>query len=140
MKDDPGKDEPKRSDIEIKAYLGPRTARRDPLDAAIESAFQSARREGEPHLEMKSALLASYDAFQRRKRNRISLSLFADAFGLSALARPAGAAALMSAICVAGFAAGAASGAGRDDTYTEIAMAFDQSFAFTAEDASWAGE
>lgn len=137
------KDVNQRRGIDGKAYPGPgqiQGAGGDPLDAAIDSALAATRRAGDPQFEMKSALLASFDAFQRRKRNRFSLSLFADAFGVRALGRPIGAAALMSAICITGFAAGAASGVGADDTYTELAMAFDQSFAYSAEDASWAGE
>lgn len=113
----------------------------DAIDALLDDVFRQSRSLQEiPGMEFKDGLLASYDAYMRRRRNRLSLTLFADAFGWRALARPFGAAAMLGSLCVAGFIAGAAASPGEAETYAELSSAFEQSFALTEENGSWAEE
>lgn len=85
-------------------------------------------------------LLASFDDHQRRRRNRLSLSLFADAFGWRALSRPLASAGILAGLCATGFIAGAAASPSDRETYAELAASLDQSFGYSEEDASWAEE
>lgn len=111
------------------------------IDALLDDVFRQSRSLQEiPGMEFKDGLLASYDAYMRRRKNRLSLALFADAFGWRALARPLGAAAMLGGLCVAGFVAGAAASPGEAQTYAELSSAFEQSFALTEENGSWAEE
>jgi hypothetical protein len=87
-----------------------------------------------------SGLLHGFDAHVRRKNNALSLSLFADAFGWRALARPLAAASLLAGICTTGFVAGAAASPSDGDTYAELSAAFDQSFNLSEDTVSWAKE
>jgi hypothetical protein len=111
----------------------------DAIDALLDDVFQQSRSLTEiPGMEFKDGLLASYDAYMRRRKNRLSLALFADAIGWRALARPFSAAAALGSVCVAGFIAGAATPSGEAQTYAELSSAFEQSFALNEENASWA--
>ncbi|OFW99615.1 MAG: hypothetical protein A3E78_00520 [Alphaproteobacteria bacterium RIFCSPHIGHO2_12_FULL_63_12] len=113
----------------------------DALDALLDEVFRQSRGHAAiPGMEFKSLLLSSYDEHMRRRRNRLSLALFADAFGLRALARPLGAAAFLGAVCAIGFVAGVAEAPRDTETYAELALAIDQSFALTEEVGSWAEE
>ena len=113
----------------------------DAIDALLDDVFRQSRGLTEiPGMEFKDGLLASYDAYIRRRKNRLSLALFADAIGWRALARPFAAAAALGGVCVAGFIAGAAASPGEAETYAELSSAFEQSFALTEENASWAEE
>lgn len=75
--------------------------------------------------ELRARILAGFDDFHRRRRARLSLQSFAEAFGWRALARPRAAAALLAGLCAIGFFAGAAVGDAGD---VELAAALDQSF------------
>ncbi len=90
--------------------------------------------------DLAARLLSDYDTHQRRRRERLSLASFADAFGWRALARPIAAAGLLGSLCAGGFIAGAAATTGGADAYAELSTAIDQSLDFTGEDASWAAE
>ncbi len=91
--------------------------------------------------EVVARLLASYDDHQRKRKNRLSLSLFADAFGLRILARPLAAAGALASLSAAGFVAGAATASSGDaQTYAELASAFDQSYVVNEENGLWAEE
>lgn len=113
----------------------------DTLDGLLDDVFRQSRGHAAvPGMEFKALLLDSYDEHMRRRRNRLSLSLFADAFGLRALARPLGAAAVLGGICATGFVAGVAGSPRDTETYAELASAIDQSFALTEENGPWAEE
>jgi len=113
----------------------------DPLDRVIDDVFRQSRGHAAvPGMEFKAMLLNSYDDAQRRRRNRLSLSLFADAIGWRALSRPMAAAALLGSVCTAGFIAGVAGAPGDAGAYAELAAAFDQSFSLTEENDLWAEE
>lgn len=112
----------------------------DPIDLMIDDAFRRMREENdEPGTEFKARLLSGFDDVQRR-RNRLSLSTFADAFGWRALARPLGAAGFLASVCVSGFLAGAVAAPADSGAYDELAAAFDQSFALTEEGDQWVEE
>ncbi|MEK7266358.1 MAG: hypothetical protein AAB227_09700 [Pseudomonadota bacterium] len=113
----------------------------DALDGLVDDIFRQSRGHAEiPGMEFKAMLLTSYDDHMRRRKNRLSLSLFADAFGLRALARPLGAAAILGGLCAAGFVAGVVDTPRDTETYAELASAIDQSFALTEENGPWAEE
>lgn len=114
---------------------------RDRDDRALDAALDYWRRTPPaPADGVEQKLLAGFDAFQRKRRAGLSLATFADAFGWRALSRPISAAALLSAICVTGFAAGALGAAPADNSYIELAAAFDQSFYLSEEIPAWAEE
>ncbi len=78
-------------------------------------------------------LLAGFDDFQRRRRARLSLSSFAEAFGWRALGRPLAPAGILAALCAIGFIVGAsATGGGAEE---ELIAALDQSFDYSVENA-----
>lgn len=112
------------------------------MDALLADLLADARRVDEivgPGF--RERLLASFDDHQRRRRrNRLSLSLFADAFGWRALSRPLASAGILAGLCATGFIAGAAASPGDRETYAELAASLDQSFGYSEEDASWAEE
>lgn len=113
----------------------------DRLDGLLDDVFRRPRGHAEiPGMEFKAMLLTSYDEHMRRRRTRLSLTLFADALGLRALARPLGAAAILGGLCAAGFVAGVAGSPREYETYAELASAIDQSFALTEENGPWAEE
>jgi hypothetical protein len=80
--------------------------------------------------ELHARILARFDDFHQRRRQRLSLQSFAEAFGWQALARPRAAAGLLGALCAIGFFAGAALG---DEGDVELAAALDQSFGAATE-------
>lgn len=90
--------------------------------------------------DFKARLIASFDDHQRRRRNRAAFTLFADAFGWRALARPLASAGILAGVCATGFIAGAAASPSDSETYAELAASLDQSFGFSEENASWAEE
>jgi hypothetical protein len=113
----------------------------DPIDRVIDDVFRQSRGHAAvPGMEFKAMLLGSYDELQRRRRNRLSLALFADAIGWRALSRPMAAAALLGSVCTAGFIAGVAGAPDDAGAYAELAAAFDQSFSLTEENDLWAEE
>lgn len=113
----------------------------DAIDALLDDVFrQTPSLIDVPGMEFKDGLLAAYDAYMRRRKSRLSLTLFAEAFGWRALARPLAAAAALGSFCVAGFVAGAAASPGEAETYAELSSAFEQSFTLTEENGSWAEE
>ena len=111
------------------------------LDALLDDVFLTPNKQAEdPGAEFKAKLLDSYDAHMRGRKNRLSLSLFADALGFRALARPLAAAASLGGICAAGFVAGVAAPFGDNSSYAELASAIDQTFAYAEEAETWAEE
>lgn len=82
--------------------------------------------------DFRAKLLASFDDFQRKRRARLSLGAFADAFGWKALGRPFAPAGILGALCAIGFVAGASASNGAD---ADLAAALDQSFSYQAESA-----
>jgi len=111
------------------------------LDALLDDVFAKSRTQAEdPGAEFKARLLNSYDTHMRERKNRLSLALFADAFGFRAFARPLAAAASLGGVCAAGFIAGVAAPSDDNSSYAELASAIDQSFAIAEEAETWAGE
>ena len=111
------------------------------LEAMIDDVFRQSRGGAEiPGMEFKSMALASFDAHQRRIRNRVSFSLFADAFRWRLLARPLASVGVLASLCVAGFVAGSVTASPDYETYAELDAAFSQSFDFNQEDGIWAGK
>lgn len=118
---------------------------RDDVEAAAEAIVESVL-ENWRHVDealgpdFRNRLLAGFDDHRRRRRRKPSLSLFADALGWRALARPATAALVLAAVCGAGFVAGAEATADDAQVYAEIDAAFDESFDLSEENGSWAEE
>ena len=111
------------------------------LEAMIDDVFRQSRGGAEiPGMEFKSVALASFDAHQRRTRNRLSFSLVADAFHWRVLARPLASVGVLASLCVAGFVAGSVTASPDYETYAELDAAFSQSFDLNLEDGLWAGE
>lgn len=110
-----------------------------PDDAALDALLAAA-----PHFAADDAfrarLLKDFDARRRAVRTRRTFTLFADAFGWRALARPLASAGMLAGLCVTGFVAGAAAAPNDGETYAALSEAFDQSFDLTEENASWAEE
>lgn len=106
-------------------------------DALIAETFASMRADDRRlPPELAARLLADYDRHQRRRRDRLSLRLFADAFGWRALARPVAAASVIASLLAGGFVAGAAAA---PSPSAELASALAQSFGAAGEDA-WDAE
>jgi hypothetical protein len=80
--------------------------------------------------DFRERLLASFDDFQRKKRSRLSLGEFADAFGWKPLGRPFAPAGILGALCAIGFVAGASADSGAD---ADLSAALDESFSYQAE-------
>ncbi len=111
----------------------------DNADARLDALLSIAPRL-EPDDAFRAELLAGFDVRSRRARSRISLSLFADAFGWRGLSRPVAAFSLLAGVCATGFVAGASATPGDRETYAALAEAFDQSFDLNVENANWAEE
>jgi hypothetical protein len=88
----------------------------------------------------RARLLADFDAQRRASRTRPAFTLFADAFGWRALARPLASAGMLAGLCATGFIAGAVASANDGEAYAALSEAFDQSFDLSEENASWAEE
>lgn len=112
----------------------------DDTDDAKLDALLSLSRPLEADSAFQSSLLHAFDARARRKNERLSLTVFAEAFGWRALARPMAAASILAGICTTGFVAGAAASPNESDTYAELSAAFDQSFDLSEDIGSWARE
>ncbi len=105
----------------------------DDMDDAKLDALLSLSRPLEADSAFQSSLLHAFDARTRRRRERLSLTIFAEAFGWRALARPMAAASLLAGICMTGFVAGAAASPSDGETYAELSAAVDQSFNFSED-------
>ncbi len=110
-----------------------------PDDAALDALLASAPLFGADDA-CRARLLADFDAQRRASRTRLAFTLFADAFGWRALARPLASAGMLAGLCVSGFIAGAAASANDGEAYAALSEAFDQSFDLSEENASWAEE
>jgi hypothetical protein len=114
-------------------------ANSDDANARLDAVLSLAPR-FEPDDSFRARLLSEFDAGRRRARSKISLMLFAEAFGWRALARPVAAFSLLAGVCATGFLAGAAAAPGDRETYAALDEAFDQSFDLNVESANWAEE
>jgi hypothetical protein len=112
----------------------------DDADDAKLDALLSLSRPLEADSAFQSSLLHGFDARTRRKGARKLLTIFAEALGWRALARPMAAASLLAGICMTGFVAGAAASPSDGETYAELSAAFDQSFNLSEDTVSWAKE
>jgi hypothetical protein len=83
--------------------------------------------------DFRARLLAGFDDFQRKRRTRLTLSSFAEAFGWKALGRPIAPAGILGALCAIGFVAGASANGAAD---ADLSAALDRSFSYSAE-AAW---
>lgn len=111
------------------------------LEAMIDDVFRQSRGRGEiPGMEFKAMALASYDAHQRRARNQLSFSLFADAFQWRLLGRPLASIGVLASLCAAGFVAGSITASPDYETYAALDAAFSQSFDLSQEDGIWVEE
>ncbi|MCB2096506.1 MAG: hypothetical protein KDE05_02645 [Parvularculaceae bacterium] len=103
-------------------------------DRMIDEALADMRiADAAPDDAFRSLALAGFDAFARARRKRLSLDLFADAFGWRALARPLAAASLLLTFGAAGVIAGAATPEADNALYAELSDAFDQDYGFVEE-------
>ena len=87
------------------------------------------RRDQSIGADISARLIAGFDAHMRARRNRVSLQLFADAFGWRALARPMAATGLLVMIGAGGLFAGIATPEDDTSIYADLSDALDQSFA-----------
>lgn len=83
--------------------------------------------------DFRERLLAGFDDFERKRRTRLTLTSFAEAFGWRALGRPIAPAGILGALCAIGFVAGASANGAPD---ADLSAALDQSFSYSAE-AEW---
>lgn len=108
---------------------------RNAADRIIDDALGDMRiADAAPDDAFRALALAGFDAFARaRRKKRLSLDLFADAFGWRALARPLAAASLLLTAGAAGVIAGAATPENDNALYAELSDAFDQDYGFVEE-------
>jgi len=95
------------------------------------SALREKDRAADKKFEMRA--LEAFDSYARARKSRLSLDVFADAFGLRVLARPLAAASLLLTVGFAGVAAGVLTPESDNAVYAELSDAFDEVYDFSEE-------
>ncbi len=115
---------------ENKSFAADRSAADDALHKAF-AALKAADAHADPQFGMRA--LAAYDDHMRSKRSRLSLEIFAEAFGWRALSRPLAAAGLLLTVGLAGVVTGVMAPESENAVYAELSAAFDEAYDFSEE-------
>jgi len=91
------------------------------------------KKDGAANRQFEMRALEAFDSFTRARKNRLSLDVFADAFGLRVLSRPLAAAGLLLSVGFAGVAAGVMTPESDNAVYAELSVAFDEVYDFSEE-------